>query len=280
MVITKYKTNQYDSLTGALINTQDVCKNYSAIVNQVGSLDGTYLGAFGEGFIIGEYYTIDTYESGDDFSNIAEVIEGNINTSGCYFRATGLTPTNWHEGSYLYSDGSFVVNELENTLGVNIYWDYTPLNGEGYGYIYAEDKNTNEFVDLKDLGVPFATLQTTYPQICCSPMPSFTVQYSNWFGGMVFLTWGTYVNNNNFYTYDNMLWDSAFQLKIFPNGGTQNNPQMLSRKKTQLKISSPTPRTPKVPFSGITETPTQSLIKNAMSSMTKEEFHDLLKSRR
>jgi hypothetical protein len=40
---TKYKTNQYDSETGKLIDTQDVCKKYSAIVNKTDSLDANNL---------------------------------------------------------------------------------------------------------------------------------------------------------------------------------------------------------------------------------------------
>ena len=262
--------------SGDIWTSKSFEKSYKAIINQTDSLEGNNLGNFGEGFVIGEFYTIDTYESGDDFGNVADVISGNINTSGCYFRATGMTPSNWSNNSYLYSDGSLVVNELENNLGVNIYWDYVPFGGEGYGYIYAED-NTGIFVDLKDLGVPFATLQNTYPNVCCYPAPSFSVQYSNWYGGMVFNTFGIYGGWDN---YNGMLWDSSFELKLFPNGGSQMNPPMLSQMKTKLKTSDTTPRTPRVRLSGVTENPTQTIVKNATSSMTKEEFRTLLKSRR
>jgi hypothetical protein len=44
---------------------------------------------------IGEKYEITTYIGGGDFSNIADVISGTINTVGCVFIATGTTPTNW-----------------------------------------------------------------------------------------------------------------------------------------------------------------------------------------
>lgn len=40
-------------------------------------------------------YTITAYVAGDDFSNIASVVSGTINTTGCVFTATGTTPTTW-----------------------------------------------------------------------------------------------------------------------------------------------------------------------------------------
>jgi hypothetical protein len=273
---TKYKTNQYDSETGKLIDTQDVCKKYSAIVNKTDSLDAYSLNDLGDSFIIGEYYTLDTYESDDDFSNIADVIEGDINSDGCYFRATGTTPTNWDNNSYIYSDGSFVVNELENTLGVNIYWDYAPFGGEGYGYVYAEDYTGNT-VDLKDLGTPFATIQNTQPFVCCYPLPIFYVQYDNWYPAMYFETNG--FDGNGYVQFGGMLWNSSFELKVFPNGGNQDQPlPMLAKPK--LKMVSDTPRTKRVPFSGVTESNARKLINEAKSTMTKEQFHALLKSRR
>jgi hypothetical protein len=76
-----------------------------------------------------------------------------------------------------------------------------------------------------------------------------------------------------------MLWNSSFELKVFPNGGSQNQPlPMLASPK--LKTASTTPRTKRVPFSGVTESNTKKLIKDAKSTMTKEQFHTLLKSRR
>lgn len=103
---------------------------WSALLTQTGPI--TYTGGtdtpYG-GFIFNEIYTIDNYVSGDDFSNIAEVLEGTINTTGCKFRATGdknfeyLIPTTW-DMSTLTSDGNMIVNVLENTLGFNIFVDY------------------------------------------------------------------------------------------------------------------------------------------------------------
>ena len=49
--------------------------------------------------IIGETYEITDY-MGDDFSNVAAVVSGTINETGCVFIATGQTPTSWY-GSIL-----------------------------------------------------------------------------------------------------------------------------------------------------------------------------------
>ena len=51
--------------------------------------------------VIGETYEITNYQGSDDFSNVADVISGDINTNGCIFIATGTTPTEWSSNSEL-----------------------------------------------------------------------------------------------------------------------------------------------------------------------------------
>jgi hypothetical protein len=51
---------------------------YKALLTQIGSQTGTTLNDFNDGLIIGETYTITDYVSDDDFSNIANVINGGI----------------------------------------------------------------------------------------------------------------------------------------------------------------------------------------------------------
>jgi uncharacterized delta-60 repeat protein len=51
--------------------------------------------------IVGESYEITNYVSGDDFSNIAEVTYGVINTTGCVFKAIGSIPTDYSNNSDL-----------------------------------------------------------------------------------------------------------------------------------------------------------------------------------
>ena len=67
---------------------------YAAKLTQIneGTLTSGYL-------TIGKTYLLDAYVGGDDFSNVANVQQGTINTSGCTFIATGTTPTNWINGS-------------------------------------------------------------------------------------------------------------------------------------------------------------------------------------
>ena len=98
---------------------------YKALLTQLGSQTGTTLGGFGgfnDGLIIGETYTITDYVSGDSFSNVANVISGIVDTTGCEFIATGETPTNWSNGSTLVSSGNLAVTVLENNLGFDIEW--------------------------------------------------------------------------------------------------------------------------------------------------------------
>ena len=97
---------------------------YKALLTQTGNIIGYNLSDFNSGLIIGEQYTITNYQSGDDFSNIANVTSGTINQTGCVFIATGETPTNYNNGSELSSQGDLVVNVLENTLGYDLYWAY------------------------------------------------------------------------------------------------------------------------------------------------------------
>jgi hypothetical protein len=78
--------------------------------------------------------TIQWPASFDDFSNM-ELISGVMNTTGCKFRATSTTPTNWSEGSELTYDGApYVVstdangnlNPFINTIG-DIVWSYSSV---------------------------------------------------------------------------------------------------------------------------------------------------------
>lgn len=131
-MITKYKTDRLP------------CRRYKALLTQTGPLtSATSLSNFSGKFIIGEEYTITNYVSGDDFSNIANVTSGVINTTGCIFTATGQIPENWSNGSTLDSTGGLVVTELENSLGFGIIWSWAPFGGSGY-YIGMEDEGPNE----------------------------------------------------------------------------------------------------------------------------------------
>lgn len=117
------------SVTGV---TAGSLSTYKALLTQTGPITGYNLDDFNDGLIIGETYTITVYNSGDDFSNVANVLSGTVNTSGCTFIATGEIPTNYNNGSQLDSSGGLVVTELENNLGYEIAWLWKPFDGYGY----------------------------------------------------------------------------------------------------------------------------------------------------
>ena len=126
-MITKYKT---DSLP---------CKTYKALLTQTGPVTASSLNNLSDKFIIGEQYTITNHVLGDDFSNIANVTSGTINTNGCVFTATGHIPNDWSNGSTLDSTGGIVVTELENSLGFTVSWSWVPFGGTGYYIAVNED---------------------------------------------------------------------------------------------------------------------------------------------
>ena len=106
--------------------------SYKANLTQTGSITGTDISTFGYQLIIGETYTIDNYVAPDDFSNVANVVSGVINQTGCQFIATGTTPSVWGDGSQLTSGGGLIVDVIENNLGYDISWLWAPFGGSGY----------------------------------------------------------------------------------------------------------------------------------------------------
>ena len=79
--------------------------------------------------VVGRIYNIGTYGAGDDFANVANVLEGTINTQNCIFIATGTTPTNYSNGSaldvYQYLESPVILGT--NTIGT-IVWEFDPVN--------------------------------------------------------------------------------------------------------------------------------------------------------
>ena len=64
---------------------------YKALLTQLGVQSGTSLDDFNGGLIIGETYTITDYQSGDDFSNIADVQTSSITDSGFSYLQESVT---------------------------------------------------------------------------------------------------------------------------------------------------------------------------------------------
>jgi len=148
--------------------------SYKALLTQTSQITGTNIDNFNYYLIIGEEYTITNYQSGDDFSNIAEVISGNINETNCVFVATGGTPSIWANGSELTSSGNLVVDVLENTFDFDLTWDMNPYGGGGTyfafndttGPIYNtfEREKTSVITQLTSYPGPFPPLVQYYAQ--------------------------------------------------------------------------------------------------------------------
>lgn len=118
---------------------------YKALLTQTASLTGTSLNNLNDALILNETYTITNYVAGDDFSNVANVISGNINESGCTFIATAYTPTIWSYGSELTSSGNLVVDVLENNLGFDLTWEGYFQAGLYIGYSSLFGPKYNDF---------------------------------------------------------------------------------------------------------------------------------------
>lgn len=52
--------------------------------------------------VVGRSYILATYVTNDDFTNVATVKSGAINTANCVFLCTGTTPTHWTHSSNVY----------------------------------------------------------------------------------------------------------------------------------------------------------------------------------
>lgn len=105
-----------------LTNVPSVSTPYSAYVALLTQLPPTTITA--GTLFVGAVYTIDNYASGDDFSNVAEVLSGTINETGCVFRAVFDSPATYVYGSELSYSGDPVSTVLQNDFGGSIDWSY------------------------------------------------------------------------------------------------------------------------------------------------------------
>ena len=71
--------------------------------------------------VVGKRYTILNFVAGDNFTNVASVVSGTINTTGCVFDAIGTTPTTYSNGSTLarYETQSYTYEDLKTGLNGN-----------------------------------------------------------------------------------------------------------------------------------------------------------------
>jgi uncharacterized delta-60 repeat protein len=113
--------------------------HYAAKLTQTytgGTITGGYL-------VVGESYEITTYVSGDDFSNVAEVTYGVINTTGCVFKAIGSVPSTYSNSSTLTPLGYPIaeVSPSMNNLadGTIPYWRRLYAGGYHFNFTSSVD---------------------------------------------------------------------------------------------------------------------------------------------
>lgn len=168
-VIPVYKDGQTNKGT---FNDLENVKKWSALLTQTGPIVFTSSTESTGGLILNEIYTINNYVSGDDFSNIAEVISGVINTSNCVFKVVGnpnesyFYPSVW-EASELESQGGMVVTVLENTLGTEVVVEYPAFDNPAFDSTIRIYPTSGVFVPTKTT----ITTQMSIPYDLTSPVP-------------------------------------------------------------------------------------------------------------
>ena len=108
---------------------------YKALLTQLGVQTGTDLNDFEGGLVIGETYTITDYQSGDDFSNIANVLSGVVLTYSYSGTAvTGLTST-YTSGGVTNGEGFGI--EFDIVVNNDTY-ESVSIVTIGYGYLSGD----------------------------------------------------------------------------------------------------------------------------------------------
>ena len=108
---------------------------YSALLTQTGPITGTSINLFNSGLIIGETYTINNYVPSDDFSNIANPINGGVLTFSFYTSASSLEPSD-----IVYS----------NVSGITTYGD-----GEGVTFVITITGGTIADIQIENAGINY-----------------------------------------------------------------------------------------------------------------------------
>ena len=105
--------------------------------------------------VIDETYEITNYQGSDDFSNVADVISGVINTNGCIFIATGTTPTEWSSNSELTELTSYdeyhkvkFTQWTQNNNGGGFSYERTKVYPTSEPTVYFTKTNYETVVDI------------------------------------------------------------------------------------------------------------------------------------
>lgn len=105
-----------NSLTSFDVNLPDSLVDLYIYTNPLTSFNPVFTQDLTSGtLVVGRTYTIQKYNSGDNFSGVANVQSGVINTDGCVFIATGTTPV-WSASSILGTTKIFTIEAYDTTL--------------------------------------------------------------------------------------------------------------------------------------------------------------------
>lgn len=110
-------------------------------VSQISELNAPVSATSGS-LVAGRIYTITTFVALDNFSNVATVISGTINTTGCIFLCTGTTPTNWtHSSTLTYTPDPTVLNNVAlDNYGTTVPY---PTDSDKYKFNISQPINSS-----------------------------------------------------------------------------------------------------------------------------------------
>ena len=112
--------------------------------------------------VVGKRYTILDFNAGDNFTNVASVVSGTINTTGCVFDAIGTTPTTYSNGSTLarYETQSYTYADLKAVFGLNyksLIFNFSQTSTNDPVFV---DKDANNLPFLNTTGATFTFPRT------------------------------------------------------------------------------------------------------------------------
>jgi uncharacterized delta-60 repeat protein len=115
--------------------------NYTSYIAKITETSPGHAEQIGGFLVVDATYQIQSYVGGDDFSNVADVQSGTINTTGCIFIATGAIPTIWINNSGLLRAPYPVPTVVENTFNFTPYWKGLDKGVYYFNFPYGIDYN-------------------------------------------------------------------------------------------------------------------------------------------
>lgn len=147
--------------------------------------------------VVGETYRIDALNTGDDFSNVGYMMPE------MSFVATGTTPTNWSNGTYILNvtQSNPIVIVLYNSIG-NVAWKYTGMKGS-YRATFSESYDFNKIA--------------IFPAIPTLPPLQVITQGLTTYEGVGFFLNSYLIDASlNSYQADGVFTDYMLEVRIYP----------------------------------------------------------------